>query len=82
MRIHRRHLLEMIGVTAVMAGDPGRFPVLAKEGAANAPAEPADYTIRIGTGLVERISSYEVRRTLISTGFLTIAREHDPKSAG
>ena len=69
MRIHRRHLLEMIGVTAVMAGDPGRFPVLAKEGAANAPAEPADYTIRIGTGLVELAPDHIVSTTLYNGRF-------------
>ena len=69
MRIHRRHLLEMIGVTAVMAGGPGRVPVLAKEGAANAPAKPADYTIRIGTGLVELAPDHIVSTTLYNGQF-------------
>ena len=66
MRIHRRHLLEMIGVTAVMAGGPGRVPVL---GAANEPAKLADYTIRTGTGLVELAPDHIVSTTLYNGQF-------------
>ena len=47
MRIDGRLFLEMIGVTAIAASVPGRVPVLAAESAASAPAEAADYTIRI-----------------------------------
>ena len=69
MRIDRRHFLEMIGVTAVVVGGPGRVPVVAKEGAASAPAEPADYTIRIGTGLVELAPDHIVSTTLYNGQF-------------
>jgi len=69
MRIDRRHFLEMIGVTAVVAGGPGRVPVLARESAASAPADPADYTIRIGTGLVELAPDHIVSTTLYNGQF-------------
>ncbi|MGC1180267.1 MAG: multicopper oxidase domain-containing protein, partial [Methyloceanibacter sp.] len=59
----------MIGVTAVVAGGPGRVPVLARESAASAPADPADYTIRIGTGLVELAPDHIVSTTLYNGQF-------------
>ncbi len=69
MRINRRHFLEMIGVTAVAAGVPARVPALAGESAATAPAEVADYTIRIGTGLVELAPEQIVSTTLYNGQF-------------
>lgn len=69
MRIDRRHFLEMIGVTAVVAGGPGRISVLAKESAASTRMEPADYTILIGTGLVELATDHTVSTTLYNGQF-------------
>jgi FtsP/CotA-like multicopper oxidase with cupredoxin domain len=69
MPLDRRHFLEMIGVTVVAASVPGRVPVLAEESGASAPAEPADYTIRIGTGPVELAPDHIVSTTLYNGQF-------------
>jgi FtsP/CotA-like multicopper oxidase with cupredoxin domain len=69
MRINRRHFLEMIGNTAVAASVPLRIPALAENSAATAPAEAADYTIRIGTGPVELAPDHIVSTTLYNGQF-------------
>ena len=65
MRIDRRHFLEMIGVAAVAAS----VPALADESGASAPAEPADYTIRIGAAPIELAPDHIVSTTLYNGQF-------------
>ena len=53
MFFDRRRFLEMFGVGVLAAGFPRRNTVFAEEAVGGASIEPADYTIRIGTGPVE-----------------------------
>jgi FtsP/CotA-like multicopper oxidase with cupredoxin domain len=69
MPLDRRRFLEILGVGAVAASVPGRVPALAEEGGASLPAEAADYTIRIGTGLIELAPDHIVSTTLYNGQF-------------
>jgi FtsP/CotA-like multicopper oxidase with cupredoxin domain len=69
MPLSRRHFLKVIGAGAATASLPSRAPLLAQEGGANAPAERADYTLRIATGLVELAPGHIVSTTLYNGQF-------------
>jgi FtsP/CotA-like multicopper oxidase with cupredoxin domain len=69
MRIDRRQLLGLVGATAAVASVRGRIPVLAAESPETAPAESADYTIRIGAGPVELSPDHIVSTTFYNGQF-------------
>jgi FtsP/CotA-like multicopper oxidase with cupredoxin domain len=68
-QLDRRHFLEVLAVGAAAATTSGRVPVVAGERAPTAPAGPADYTIRIGTGPVELAPDHIVSTTLYNGQF-------------
>jgi FtsP/CotA-like multicopper oxidase with cupredoxin domain len=68
MRIDRRHFFEMIGTTALAASFSSCGRLLAAEGA-GAPAQQADYTVRIGTGPFEIAPDHIVSTTLYNGQF-------------
>jgi FtsP/CotA-like multicopper oxidase with cupredoxin domain len=67
MLTDRRRFLQMIGAGALAAGLP-RYG-LGREAGAGAPAPPADYTIRIGTGPWELAPGHIVSTTLYNGQF-------------
>jgi FtsP/CotA-like multicopper oxidase with cupredoxin domain len=70
MSIDRRRFLGTLGATAFASSLRGRTPLLAKENTASAAAaEPADYTIRIGTGTLELAPDHIVSTTLYNGQF-------------
>jgi FtsP/CotA-like multicopper oxidase with cupredoxin domain len=69
MSFDRRCFLEMVGVGALAASLPGRNLVFAEEAAGGVPAEPADYTIRIGTSPIELAPDHIVSTTLYNSQF-------------
>ena len=69
MQPDRRHFLEMVGTAAVAGSLPPRIGALAEERSAEVGTEPADYTIRIGTGTLELASDHIVSTTLYNGQF-------------
>jgi FtsP/CotA-like multicopper oxidase with cupredoxin domain len=70
MSIDRRRFLGTLGATAFVSSLPGRSSLLAEENTASTPAaEPADYTIRIGTGTLELAPDHIVSTTLYNGQF-------------
>ena len=67
MPLDRRHFLELAGAGALVASLPR--DVLGQEVRTGAPPEPADYTIRIGMGLVELAPDHIVSTTLYNGQF-------------
>ena len=60
----RRHFFEMVGIAAVAGSLPPRIGAVAEERSADVGTEPADYTIRIGTGTLELAPDHIVSTTL------------------
>ena len=60
----RRHFLEMVGIAAVAGSLPPRIGAVAEERSADVGTEPADYTIRIGTGTLELAPDHIVSTTV------------------
>ena len=69
MFFDRRRFLEMFGVGVLGAGFPRRNTVFAEEAVGGASIEPADYTIRIGTGPVELAPEHIVSTTVYNGQF-------------
>jgi FtsP/CotA-like multicopper oxidase with cupredoxin domain len=69
MQCDRCRFLEMISAAAVAANIPVRDLRAAEESAATVPSEPADYTIRIGTGTFELSPDHIVSTTLYNGQF-------------
>jgi FtsP/CotA-like multicopper oxidase with cupredoxin domain len=65
----RRHFLEMVGIAAVAGSLPPRIGAVAEERSADVGTEPADYTIRIGTGTLELAPDHIVSTTLYNGQF-------------
>ena len=65
----RRHFLEMVGIAAVTGSLPPRIGAVAEERSADVGTEPADYTIRIGTGTLELAPDHIVSTTLYNGQF-------------
>ena len=63
MSVDRRRFLEILGASALAATLPTRTPLVAEE------AESADYTLRIGNGLVELSPDHIVSTTLYNGQF-------------
>ena len=61
--LDRRRFLEVVGASALAATLPPRTPLVAEE------AESADYTVRIGNGLVELSPDHIVSTTLYNGQF-------------
>jgi FtsP/CotA-like multicopper oxidase with cupredoxin domain len=65
----RRHFLEMVGIAAVAGSLPPRIGAVAEERSADVGTEPADYTIRIGTGTLELAPDHIVSTMLYNVQF-------------
>ena len=69
MSFDRRRFLEMVGLGALTVGFPRRNTVFAEEAVGGASIEPADYTIRIGTGPAELAPHHVVSTTIYNGQF-------------
>jgi FtsP/CotA-like multicopper oxidase with cupredoxin domain len=70
MSIGRRDVLKLAGSAALVAAAPGIRRSRAQQGtAASTPEGPADYTIRIGSGLIELAPDHIVSTTLYNGQF-------------
>lgn len=80
MSFDPRRFLQMVDVGALAASLPGRNPLFAEEAAGGMPPQPADYTIRIGTGSVELAPASSRRSNPSRRGIPEVGNEESHRS--